>query len=192
MDRGGMADYDRERGNFLERIKTLEDEMRSVKRWAAPIGAVQLPNPPALEAWRQTALSLPDITHTVITLPDFVSEQGLEMESSSVVRLRRDSAVEWYDFFFVASFAAHVSNNRVIRFQVRNINDGTWNSLDPIILPAAQNGLATNFSTVFRYVMRSTDDAVRFQAYQDSGGALNLNLFLLNVMLVKSGDVYAP
>lgn len=180
LDLSGSAEV------FISEMAGGGTDVRAGKRDVLPIA--ESPNPPGLEAWRTSTLSIPDIAHTTITMSDFVFEQGLEMESSSVIKFLRYSAVEWYDFFFTASFAANASNNRVIRFQVRDINDGTWTDLDIIIIPASQNGLDTNISTVFRYVKRSPDeDAVRFQAYQDSGGALDLKLFLLNVVLIKSG-----
>lgn len=189
----GLAEYDKERNNFLAELAAMKRRVAELERWATPIGVRALPNPPAIKAWRTSAQSIPDITQTVVTsLTDSYSEEGLELEDGNVIKLRRDSETEWYSIWFLAQFAAHVSNNRVVILQVRNINTAAWTSLEVAIHRAGQNGLNTIISSTILYAMGSEDDAVRFQVYQDSGGALDLSLFLVNAMLVKSGDAIAP
>ena len=194
MAERGMAEYDRERGNFMQRIKALEDRADYLERWAAPVGGgVLLPNPPALQGRRITSLSIPNNTETIVTgLTNALAEEGLELEDgSSIVKLRRDSAVEWYAFGIMAVFEANVTNNRALLIEVRDINAGTWATQTWLRVPAAVNGLNSILSTAIIYRMGETDDAVRFKVKQDSGGALNLTLFLLNAIIVKSGDVAA-
>lgn len=189
----GMAEFDRQRGNFLERIRNLEEELEKVKRWAAPIsGGVLLPNPPGLKAWRTTAQSIPTATQTIVTsLTDALNEDGLELESGNIIKLRRDSTIEYYLFWVHAQFAANTTGVRRLGYSVRNINTGGWSLLNVAGTPAMTGGLATYFAVPILHVLDTLDDAIRFEVYQDSGGNLNLNLFLVNGIMVKSGDVFA-
>lgn len=190
---GSIAQIEKEYGNLRSEMLALTKRLDRFERWAAPVSQVLLPNPPSIKAWRTTTLSVNNITQTVVTgLTDSLNEAGLELEDgSSIIKLRRESEIEVYLFGIEWEFAANVTNNRLLRLEVRNTNTGAWTGQDWDIHQAALNGLDTNVQTTIVYEMGVNDDAVRFQVYQDSGGALNLNLFLVNAVMLKSGDAAA-
>lgn len=192
--RGGMADFDREPGNFMQRIKELEERFENLSRWAAPVGSVLLPNPPGIKAGRLTAQSIGSGSSAIVTgLEATLREEGLELEDgTSIVKLRRDSQIEYYLFWVHAFFAANATGNRMVSYSVRNINTGVWSTLPVDSKVANTGGLATRFATPILHVMDDDDDAIRFLVYQDTGSPLDLTLFLVNGVMVKSGDVFAP
>lgn len=189
----GIVDYDSLKGNPLQQIAELKRRIAALERWASPVGRRQLPNPPGIQAWRTTAQSIPNNSVTPVTnLTDGLNEEGLELESGNVIKLRRDSEVEYYLIWAHAEWAANSTGLRSIVFDVRNINTGAYVSLTPENKNAVAAPDKTHMDTTLLYRMATTDDAVRFSAFQNSGAALNLNLFLVNAIMVKSLDAIAP
>lgn len=185
----GLAEFDSLKDNPLQQIAELKRRIDALERWAAPVGLRQLPNPPGIQAWRTTAQSITNnLVSPVTALTDTLNEEGLELESGNVIKLRRDSEIEYYLIWAHAEWAANSTGFRSIRFDVRNINSGSYSSLTPVTKVATASPDKTHMETTLLYRMATTDDAIRFSVYQNSGGALNLNLFLVNAIMVKSLD----
>lgn len=190
MSTSGLSEYDSTRGNILEQLRELQDRIARLERWAAPVAARELPNPPGMSmAMTETSQSIPNAAITPLTnLTDEVYEDGLEQQSNHIIRLRRESEVEYYQITMRIRFAANSTGRRAVYIDTRNINSGAWSQtrIENKVAIAAPNPTVIGLTYTFR--MAATEDAVRISVYQNSGAALNVTLAQVTALCVKSSD----